>query len=107
MVLVFSMAPAGNSSSAEYILYERSDGNYILVNYEEALELYTSWSLSERKLYQKAVEDIQVALANFRDVYVSTTINGTTEVIDYSQAVNDGKIFSPGSSRLQWLQNSC
>ncbi|MGM0653330.1 MAG: hypothetical protein ACQES4_11220 [Bacillota bacterium] len=94
MVLVFSMAAAGSSSNAEYILYERSDGNYILVNYEEALEYYTSGSLSGRRLYQEAVEDIQVALSNFRNVYVSTTINDSTVVIDYSQAVNDGKTFS-------------
>ncbi len=96
LVLVLSMAAAGNSSSAEYILYERSDGNYILVNYEEALE--KRGSLSGRRLYQKAVEDVQVALANFRNVYISTTIGSSTVVIDYGKAVNDSKTFSQAVS---------
>ncbi len=89
VVFISSTAAAATSvTEVEYILYERSDGNMIIVDYQKALEQYDP--PLKREPLKKALEEIEVALYNFRQVYVQTE----DKVIDYSEAVNDGRTFN-------------
>lgn len=79
---------ATSVTEVEYVLYERSDGKNIIVDYQKALELYNP-PFNQEPL-KTALQEIEVALANFRQVYVKTD----AKTIDYSKAVDDGKTYS-------------
>lgn len=89
LFLFSSEAVAATSvTEVEYVLYERSDGKYIIVDYQKALELYNPPFHQEP--LKTALQEIEVALANFRQVYVETD----AKIINYSKAVDDGKTYS-------------
>lgn len=89
VLFLSSTAVAATSvTEVQYVLYERSDGKMIIVDYQKALDQYDP--PLKREPLKKALEDIALALYNFRNVYVQTE----DKIIDYSKAVNDGKTFS-------------
>ncbi len=90
LVLFFSSTvfAATSVTEVQYVLYERSDGKMIIVDYQKALEQYDP--PLRREPLKKALGDINLALYNFRQVYVQTD----EKTIDYSSAVNDGKTFN-------------
>ncbi len=89
IVFISSTAAAATSvTEVEYVRYERSDGNKIIVDYQKALEQYDP--PLKREPLKKALQEIEVALYNFRQVYVQTE----DKIINYSDAVNDGKTFN-------------
>ncbi|OPL15041.1 MAG: hypothetical protein AVO34_00595 [Firmicutes bacterium ML8_F2] len=110
IVLMFASPCFAADSPIQFIYYERSDGEVIMIDYQEALELASMEPFPRPKLYEAAQMNVQNALANYRDVWVETE-NGV--VIYYSEAINDGLSYSeavqhildnPGTSPYETTQ---
>ncbi len=93
LALVFlfaSVAAADAPPSPEYVYYEKLDGEelkIIVVNYQDAINLKAEgWP----KLYNKTVQGVEDALANFRGVWVEIVDGDEVRIVDYSGAIGDG-----------------
>ncbi|MDW7739411.1 MAG: hypothetical protein SCJ97_05050 [Bacillota bacterium] len=93
LLFLFSATAFAADSDPKYVLFQRSDLKYIIVDYEQAV--FDATQPLGDKLYNAAVEGIQDALSNHRKVYVET--KGGTK-IDYSKAVDDGLTFQQALS---------
>lgn len=86
LLLIFSSVAMASDWDVKYVYFERLDGNYYMVDYEEAWNQANKPSPNTNtKLYNTAVNGMREALLKGWEVYVVTK-GGT--MLDYSAAVD-------------------